>query len=238
MVPWRRMAWPRFSARGGGSKQEIHGCCLSPVCELLLARSRASSINTRVQLTTDGHKVYVNAVEDAFGADVDYAGNRGAAGRGRQKSRLGGGRLWALDSVGIAAWIAHVTFWVLMAYGWFWDDLGPMGLGVLIFLWLAGRFGLPFIPYGEAMFASVRVRPRHRPGVYDFRRRREVLKLDHYLVRRARTAGVRRGVMRVAAVEPGYRCRTSLRTRKYNATIETSAPLTASTCGALVRLAA
>lgn len=27
----------------------------------------------RVQLTTDGHKVYLNAVGDAFGADVDYA---------------------------------------------------------------------------------------------------------------------------------------------------------------------
>jgi IS1 family transposase len=27
----------------------------------------------RVQLTTDGHKVYLWAVEDAFGADVDYA---------------------------------------------------------------------------------------------------------------------------------------------------------------------
>ena len=26
-----------------------------------------------MQLTTDGHHVYVNAVEDAFGADVDYA---------------------------------------------------------------------------------------------------------------------------------------------------------------------
>jgi IS1 family transposase len=33
----------------------------------------ASRIKTRIQLTTDGHKVYVNAVEDAFGADVDYA---------------------------------------------------------------------------------------------------------------------------------------------------------------------
>jgi IS1 family transposase len=33
----------------------------------------ASRIRTRVQLTTDGHRVYVNAVEDAFGADVDYA---------------------------------------------------------------------------------------------------------------------------------------------------------------------
>ena len=28
---------------------------------------------TRVQLTTDGHKAYLSAVEDAFGADIDYA---------------------------------------------------------------------------------------------------------------------------------------------------------------------
>ncbi|MGI8605370.1 MAG: IS1 family transposase [Verrucomicrobiales bacterium] len=27
----------------------------------------------RVQLTTDGHKAYVSAVEDAFGADIDYS---------------------------------------------------------------------------------------------------------------------------------------------------------------------
>ena len=32
-----------------------------------------SRLATRVQLTTDGLKTYVNAVEDAFGADVDYA---------------------------------------------------------------------------------------------------------------------------------------------------------------------
>ena len=30
-------------------------------------------IANRVQLTTDGHKVYLWAVEDAFGAEVDYA---------------------------------------------------------------------------------------------------------------------------------------------------------------------
>ena len=33
----------------------------------------ASRIKTRVQLTRDGHRVDLNAVEDAFGADVDYA---------------------------------------------------------------------------------------------------------------------------------------------------------------------
>ncbi len=33
----------------------------------------AGRIANRVQLTTDGHHVYVDAVEDAFGADIDYA---------------------------------------------------------------------------------------------------------------------------------------------------------------------
>jgi IS1 family transposase len=33
----------------------------------------ASRLANRVQLTTDGHRVYLNAVEGAFGGDVDYA---------------------------------------------------------------------------------------------------------------------------------------------------------------------
>lgn len=33
----------------------------------------ASRIRNRVQITTDGHRVYLDAVEDAFGADIDYA---------------------------------------------------------------------------------------------------------------------------------------------------------------------
>jgi len=33
----------------------------------------ASRVHGRLQLTTDGHKSYLNAVEDAFGSDVDYA---------------------------------------------------------------------------------------------------------------------------------------------------------------------
>ena len=32
-----------------------------------------SRIKTRMQLTTDGHKGYLNAVSDTFGADIDYA---------------------------------------------------------------------------------------------------------------------------------------------------------------------
>ena len=33
----------------------------------------ASRLANRVQLTSDGHRAYLEAVEDAFGADVDYA---------------------------------------------------------------------------------------------------------------------------------------------------------------------
>ena len=33
----------------------------------------AQRLSNRIQLTTDGHKVYLNAVEGAFGCDVDYA---------------------------------------------------------------------------------------------------------------------------------------------------------------------
>lgn len=33
----------------------------------------ASRLSNRVQLTTDGHGVYLKAVEDAFGCDIDYA---------------------------------------------------------------------------------------------------------------------------------------------------------------------
>jgi IS1 family transposase len=33
----------------------------------------ASRINNRIQLTTDGHRVYAEAVEQAFGSEIDYA---------------------------------------------------------------------------------------------------------------------------------------------------------------------
>jgi IS1 family transposase len=36
-------------------------------------RDLQSRLANRVQLTTDGHRVYLNAVEDVFGADIDFA---------------------------------------------------------------------------------------------------------------------------------------------------------------------
>ncbi len=39
----------------------------------LFMEDLASRLNNRVQMTTDGHKAYLQAVEGAFGADIDYA---------------------------------------------------------------------------------------------------------------------------------------------------------------------
>lgn len=33
----------------------------------------AARVKGHIQITPDGHRVYLDAVEDAFGADVDYA---------------------------------------------------------------------------------------------------------------------------------------------------------------------
>jgi len=42
-------------------------------CARAFIQDLADRLTNRVQLTTDGHAVYVNAVENAFGADIDYA---------------------------------------------------------------------------------------------------------------------------------------------------------------------
>src|ERR1700687_3990561 len=40
---------------------------------LMLMDDLRGRLANRVQLTTDGHRAYLNAVEEAFGADIDYA---------------------------------------------------------------------------------------------------------------------------------------------------------------------
>jgi IS1 family transposase len=42
-------------------------------CATEFIQDVASRLSNRIQLTTDGHKMYLSAVEDAFGSDVDYA---------------------------------------------------------------------------------------------------------------------------------------------------------------------
>lgn len=45
----------------------------------------ASRLKNRVQLTTDGHRVYLNAVENAFGSEIDYAMLVKVYGKGTQE---------------------------------------------------------------------------------------------------------------------------------------------------------
>ena len=59
-----------------------------------------------------------------------------------------------MGSAGIAALIAHVSFWVLLAYGWAWSELGWRGVAVFLIMWIAGFYGLPYLPSGSAMFSS------------------------------------------------------------------------------------
>jgi hypothetical protein len=42
-------------------------------CAAWFMRDVADRVVTRIQLTSDGHKAYLDAVEGAFGADIDYA---------------------------------------------------------------------------------------------------------------------------------------------------------------------
>jgi hypothetical protein len=50
-----------------------------------------------------------------------------------------------MGSITIAGWIAHFAFWVLLVYGWIFDELHRGGIALLIGLWLLGRFGLPIL---------------------------------------------------------------------------------------------
>ncbi len=51
----------------------------------------------------------------------------------------------------VAAWIAHLAFWVLLVVGY--EELGIRRLGVFVAAWLAGYLGLPHIRYGGLLFA-------------------------------------------------------------------------------------
>ncbi len=60
-----------------------------------------------------------------------------------------------LGSHVIAAWIAHLAFWALLGIGVVSRDLGRKGAAVFVVLWLAGRFGLQYLPFGALVFPAV-----------------------------------------------------------------------------------
>jgi hypothetical protein len=61
-----------------------------------------------------------------------------------------------IGSAGVASWIAHAAFWVLIAWGVAAGELALRRAAVFLLLWLTGLFGLPRLPYepARAMFSS------------------------------------------------------------------------------------
>jgi hypothetical protein len=55
----------------------------------------------------------------------------------------------------VAAWIAHLAFWILLAGGWMAGELGPRATFVVLTLWIAAYICLPFAPYGAALFPAI-----------------------------------------------------------------------------------
>jgi hypothetical protein len=60
-----------------------------------------------------------------------------------------------MGSSGVAAWIAHLAFWALIARGRLSGELGVRPTFVALALWLAAYTCLPLVPYGAALFSSV-----------------------------------------------------------------------------------
>jgi len=59
-----------------------------------------------------------------------------------------------MGSAGVAALVAHLAFWILVLYRWLIEEQRVRAIGVPLALWVAGFLGLPYLPYGEALFPS------------------------------------------------------------------------------------
>jgi hypothetical protein len=54
----------------------------------------------------------------------------------------------------VATLVAHITFWVVLAYGWYWQEVSDRGAVLFVAFWAAGFLGLPYLPSGDALFSS------------------------------------------------------------------------------------
>jgi hypothetical protein len=58
-----------------------------------------------------------------------------------------------MGSPALAGWIAHAAFWGLLVWGLALGELS-IRLGTLfLLLWIGGRVGLPYLPYGAGFFS-------------------------------------------------------------------------------------
>jgi hypothetical protein len=58
-----------------------------------------------------------------------------------------------IGSPAIAAWIAHIAFWCLLAFGWAAGELDGRGRALFVAVWVAGFLALRHLAYG-ALFPS------------------------------------------------------------------------------------
>lgn len=62
-----------------------------------------------------------------------------------------------MDSIAVAGWIALVGFWVLLPFGWVFDEIHARGITVFLILWCFARFGLPYFGAGDFFITCVAI---------------------------------------------------------------------------------
>jgi hypothetical protein len=62
-----------------------------------------------------------------------------------------------MGSIAVAGWIAYVAFWLLLVYGWAVDELHTPTIAIFLILWIAARFGLPYLDAGAFFITAVAV---------------------------------------------------------------------------------
>lgn len=59
-----------------------------------------------------------------------------------------------IGSQAAGAWIAQLAFWILLALGIAYGELGRRRVAAFVALWLAGYFGLPRLSWTAGLFVT------------------------------------------------------------------------------------
>jgi hypothetical protein len=58
-----------------------------------------------------------------------------------------------MGSAGVAAWIAHLVFWILVVWGWATESLSLRGAVIAVVLWLVPFLTLDYVPAAAGFFS-------------------------------------------------------------------------------------
>jgi hypothetical protein len=59
-----------------------------------------------------------------------------------------------MGSPAIAAWIAHIVFWILVVWGWATEGLSARASVFVALLWIVPFFGLDYVSWAAPFFSS------------------------------------------------------------------------------------